>query len=139
MPTAEHIAKYVNNERVQDIVDIAAEGGITYWAIEPTSDERAGMPYDKAFVIVEGMHDDWLGRNERKVEGVHYLSHDEIRDAYATLLDLDQDFVCDEYHGYIVQSWLDRDEAEGIDVCMIDAGTADVIVQVAIFGAAVYG
>ncbi|MEU8133261.1 hypothetical protein [Streptodolium elevatio] len=142
MPTADQIKKYVNDERVQDIVDIAAEGGITYWAITPNDAEFAGLPEGKTWTIVEGIepHPLYPPFNEgREVEAVHYLNADDIRQAYAKLLDLDQDFVCEEYHRYIVQSWIDRDEAEGIDVCMVDAGAADAIVQMAIFGALVYG
>ncbi|MGW4158720.1 hypothetical protein [Streptomyces sp. NPDC004788] len=132
----DRIAEAVTDENVQGIIDIAAYGGITYWAIEPTAAERAGLPSDKQYVIVEG---DQVFGGSREVEAVHYLSRDQIRVAYAKLLDLNQEYVNREYHGYIIQSWIDREELHGIDVAHIDAGAADVIVQVAIFDEVRYG
>jgi uncharacterized protein (UPF0276 family) len=82
--------------------------------------------------------DFYLG-GEREVEAVHYLSKDQVRVAYARLLDLDQEFVNREYHGYIVQSWIDRTDKDGIDASHIDAGTADVIIQLAALGEIRYG
>ena len=75
----------------------------------------------------------------REVEGVHYLNADDIRGAYAKLLDLDQQYVNREYHGYIVDSWIARTERDGIETGDIDAGTADVIVQLAALGEIRYG
>ncbi|WMI33393.1 hypothetical protein SEA_PROVOLONE_73 [Streptomyces phage Provolone] len=132
------VANTVTDENVQDIIDTASYGGITYWALEPTEAEFAGLPEGKTYTIVEGEDGSWLG-GEREVEGVHYLSRDDIRNAYAKLLDLDQRFVNREIHGYILDSWRDRTERDGIDAGHIDAGAADVIVQVAIFGEVIYG
>ncbi|ATW61346.1 hypothetical protein SEA_ALSABER_72 [Streptomyces phage Alsaber] len=132
------VANTVTDENVQDIIDTASYGGITYWALEPTETEFAGLPEGKTYTIVEGEDGSWLG-GEREVEGVHYLSRDDIRNAYAKLLDLDQRFVNREIHGYILDSWRDRTERDGIDAGHIDAGAADVIVQVAIFGEVIYG
>ncbi|KQX37008.1 hypothetical protein ASD97_09990 [Streptomyces sp. Root63] len=129
---ADRVAEALTDDNVQSIVDIASQGGITYWADEPTPAEFAGLPSDKEYTIVDGAEGFEADRE------VHYLSKDDIRGAYARLLDLNQELVNREYHGYIVQSWLERDR-EGIDAAHIDAGTADVIVQVAIFGEVRFG
>ncbi|QYW07914.1 hypothetical protein SEA_REDBEAR_68 [Streptomyces phage RedBear] len=132
------IANTLTDENVQDIMDTASYGGITYWAIQPSDEEFEALPEGKDYTIVEGEHDGWIGA-DREVEEVHYLSKDQIRAAYARLLDLDQQYVNREYHGYILDSWRDRTERDGIDAGHIDAGTADIIVQVAAFDEVRYG
>ncbi|MEU0674495.1 hypothetical protein ABZ330_16670 [Streptomyces sp. NPDC006172] len=139
MPTAEQIKTYLTDAVAQDIIDTAAYGGITYWAIEPTEEEYAGRPEGKRWTIVEGEGVCLFFGGKREVHGVHYLDADQIREAYAKLLDLDQQYVNQEYHGYIVESWMDRNEKDGIDAGHIDAGTADVIVQLAALGEIRYG
>ncbi|QAY15893.1 hypothetical protein SEA_TINABELCHER_70 [Streptomyces phage TinaBelcher] len=141
MPTAEQITTFLTDERAQDIMDTASYGGITYWATEPTDEERAGFPADKKWIIVEGSapHPLFPFDDEREVHGVHFLNADDIRTAYGKLLDLDQKYVNREYHGYILDSWLERTAKDGIETGNIDAGTADVIVQVAIFDEVRYG
>ncbi|WP_031513656.1 hypothetical protein [Streptomyces sp. NRRL F-5123] len=136
MPTAAQIKKCLTDSIAQDIIDTAAEGGITYWAMRPTQAEFDALPEGKTWTIVEGIDDRNFG-GKREVDGVHYLNADDVREAYAKLLDLDQGYVNSEIHGYIVQSWLDKDE-EGIETGMIDADAADAIVQVALFGDLVY-
>jgi hypothetical protein len=135
----EKILAALTDENVQDIIDIGAGGGINYWATEPTDEEFAGLPEGKTYTIVEGQGVDFFLGGEREVDEVHYLSKDQVRVAYARLLDLDQEFVNREYHGYIVQSWIDRNEKDGIDASHIDAGTADVIIQLAALGEIRYG
>ncbi|WP_405799502.1 hypothetical protein [Streptomyces sp. NBC_01506] len=141
MPSAEEIKQYVTDEVAQDIIDTASEGGITYWAIQPDDEQFAGLPEGKTWTIVEGTepHPIWTFGEKREVDSVNYLNADDIREAYTKLLDLNQDYVGREYHGYVVQSWLDRTEKDGIDTGLIDAGTADVLVQVAIFDHVHYG
>ncbi|USH45910.1 hypothetical protein SEA_VIEENROSE_75 [Streptomyces phage VieEnRose] len=128
--------KLVTDENVRDIVETAAYGGITYWATEPTDEEFAGLPDDKEFTIVEGVDDYPFGG--RDVDEVFYLSVEDIRQAYGRLLDLDQKYVNREIHGYILDSWRDRD-GDGIDCGHIDADAADAIVQVACFDELRYG
>jgi hypothetical protein len=128
----------ITDQNVQDIIDTASYGGITYWATQPTQAEFDALPEGKDFTIVEGVEEPPFLGGERTVEAVHYLSKDDIRKAYRKLLDLDQKLVGREIHGYIIDSWRDRDE-NGIDAGHIDAGAADVIVQVACFGEIVYG
>ncbi|ATI18933.1 hypothetical protein SEA_SQUEAKYCLEAN_70 [Streptomyces phage SqueakyClean] len=141
MPSIDEIKKYLTDERAQDIIDIASEGGITYWATEPTDEEFAGLPEGKQWTITEGTapHPIFSFGDEREVEEVHYLNADDIREAYQKVLDLNQRYVGREYHGYVVQSWIDRDEKDGIDTAHIDAGTADILVQVACFDEVRYG
>ncbi|KPC89289.1 hypothetical protein ADL35_02290 [Streptomyces sp. NRRL WC-3753] len=128
----------ITDENVDNILEIASYGGITYWAIEPTVDEFAGLPEGKAYTIVEGEDVCPFFGGEREVEKVHYLSRDEIRVAYTKLLDPFQTYVNDEIAGYVIDSWRDRDE-DGIAAGHIDADAADVIVPVAAFGKVVYG
>jgi hypothetical protein len=141
VPSTDEIKKYVTDQVAQDIIDIAAGGGITYWATEPTAEEFAGLPEGKAWTITEGSapHPIFAFDDVREVEGVHYLSADDIREAYGKLLDIDQAYVNREYHGYVIESWMDRDDKQGIDAGHIDAGTADVIVQLAALGEIRYG
>jgi hypothetical protein len=139
VPTIEKIARYLTDDRAQDIIDTASYGGITYWATEPTAEEFAGLPEGKRWTIVEGQGPCPIFGGEREVEAVHYLSPDQIREAYSKLLDLDQEYVNREYHGYIVGSWTDRTEEDGIETGDIDAGTADIIVQLAALGEIRYG
>ncbi|WJN62772.1 hypothetical protein [Streptomyces phage phiScoe15] len=134
----QRILNRVTDENVQDIIDTAAYGGITYWALEPTAEEFAALPEGKEYTIVEGEDGSWLG-GEREVEAVHYLSKDDVRRAYAALLDPDQKFVNAEIHGYILDSWRNRTDEDGIDCGDIDASAADVIVQVAALGEVRYG
>jgi hypothetical protein len=139
MPTAEQIKTYLTDAVAQDIIDTASYGGITYWAIEPNEEEFAGRPEGKRWTIVEGEGVCHFFGGKREVHAVHYLDADQIREAYAKLLDLDQQYVNQEYHGYIVESWMDRNEKDGIDAGHIDAGTADIIVQLAALGEIRYG
>ncbi|MEU9057858.1 hypothetical protein AB0D13_02895 [Streptomyces sp. NPDC048430] len=128
----DRVAEALTDDNVQSIIDIASYGGITYWADEPTAAEFAGLPADKEYTIVDAAEGFEADRE------THYLSKDDIRRAYSLLLDLNQTLVNREYHGYIVQSWLERGRS-GIDAGHIDAGAADVIVQVAIFGEVRFG
>jgi hypothetical protein len=132
----QRILNRITDENVQDIIDTAAYGGITYWATEPTAEEFAAKPEGKEYTIVEGVDDFPFGG--REVEAVHYLSKDDVRRAYTKLLDPGQEYVGREVAGYILDSWRDRDE-DGIDAGSIDADAADVIVQVACFDEVRYG
>ena len=139
MPSTETIARFLTDDRAQDIIDTASYGGITYWATEPTEEEFAGLPEGKRWTIVEGQGPCPIFGGEREVDAVHYLSADQIREAYGKLLDLDQQYVNQEYHGYVVNSWIERTEKDGIETGDIDAGTADIIVQLAALGEIRYG
>ncbi|MCX5236214.1 hypothetical protein OG824_13485 [Streptomyces prunicolor] len=138
MPSADEIKKYVTDEIAQTIVDLAAHGGIAYWATEPTKEEFAGLPEGKKWTIVEGQDDtDWGG--EREVDEVFYLNPDDIREAYAALLDPNQGHVDREIRRGIVTSWEDRDDEVGIETTALDAGVADHIIQLAALGEIRYG
>ncbi|AWY07637.1 hypothetical protein SEA_YOSIF_73 [Streptomyces phage Yosif] len=121
----------ITDENVQDIIDTAAYGGITYWAGQPTDEDFQNLPEGKEYTIREE------GDYPEDAE-VHYLSKADIRKAYRELLSLDQQYVNKTIHGYIIDSYRDRDE-NGIDCGHIDADAADVIVQVACFGEVRYG
>ncbi|MFD7677510.1 hypothetical protein [Streptomyces sp. NPDC060187] len=140
MPSIDEIKQFVTDQTAQDIIDTAS-AGITYWATNPTDEEFAGLPEGKTWTIVEGTapHPIFAFDDVREVEGVYYLNADDIREAYRKLLSLDQTLVGREIHGYVVDSWINRDEKDGIDTAHIDAGTADVIVQVAALEEVRYG
>lgn len=129
--------KRITDENVQDIVDTAAFGGITYWATEPNQEEFAGLPEGKEYTIVEGVDDYPFGG--RTVDAVFYLSKDDVRLAFCKLLDPGQELVNDEINGYILDAWRDRTEKDGIDAGHIDASAADAIIQVACFDELRYG
>lgn len=137
----QRIMARITDQNVQDIIDIAREGGINYWAISPNDEEFAGLPEGKEHTIVEGSepHPIFPFDDVREVDAVHYLSKDDIRLAYTKLLDPGQEYVNGELHGYILDSWRDRTEKDGIDAGHIDASAADVIVQVACFDEVRYG
>jgi hypothetical protein len=118
----------ITDENVQDIIDTAAYGGITYWAIEPSQTDFADAPEDAVATIKDG--------EDGKV---YYLTAEQIRKAYRALLKNEPRLVGPEVHGYIKDSWTDRTPEDGIDAGHIDADAADVIVQVACFGEIVYG
>jgi hypothetical protein len=120
----------LTDENVQDIIDTASYGGITYWAGQPTDAEFDAKPEDKAWTIVEV--DDF----ERTA---HYLDAAQIRQSFEKLLDFNQELVNQQIHGYLLSAWMDRTDKDGIDTGHIDADAADVIVQVACFGEVVYG
>ncbi|WJN63481.1 hypothetical protein [Streptomyces phage phiScoe56] len=128
----QRILNRVTDENVQDIIDTAAYGGITYWAGEPTREDFDALPEGKEYTIREEGDDP-----DDAV--VHYLSKDQVRRAYAKLLDPGQEYVNRTIHGYILDSWRNRTDEDGIDCGDIDADAADVIVQVALFDEVRYG
>lgn len=140
MPSIDEIKQFVTDQVAQSVIDIAS-AGITYWATNPTDEEFAGLPEGKQWTIVEGTapHPIFPFDDVREVDGVYYLNADDIREAYLKLLSLAQALVGREYHGYIVDSWVNRDEEEGISLDHIDASVADVIVQVAALEEVRYG
>ncbi|MEU4984879.1 hypothetical protein [Streptomyces sp. NPDC021969] len=133
--------KRITDENVQDIVDTASYGGITYWAISPNDEEFAGLPEGKEYTIVEGSepHPIFPFDDVREVDAVFYLSKDDVRLAFCKLLDPGQELVNDEINGYILDAWRDRTEKDGIDAGHIDASAADAIIQVACFDELRYG
>jgi hypothetical protein len=137
----QRIMDRITDENVQDIVDIASSGGITYWAISPNDEEFAGLPEGKEYTIVEGTepHPIWTFGDVREVDGVHYLSKDDIRLAFTKLLDPGQEYVNRELHSYVMDAWRDRADKGGIDTGHIDADAADAIIQVAVFDELRYG
>jgi hypothetical protein len=140
VPSIDEIKQFVTDQTAQDIIDIAS-AGITYWATNPTDEEFAGLPEGKTWTIVEGTapHPIFPFDDVREVEGVYYLNADDVREAYRKLLSLDQTLVGREIHGYVVDSWINRDEKDGIELSHIDADAADVIVQVAALEEVRYG
>ncbi|MEU9126602.1 hypothetical protein AB0D08_00555 [Kitasatospora sp. NPDC048540] len=122
------VTSTLTDENVADIIEIAAYGGITYWAEQPTKADFESAPEGTAATI-----------REQEDGKVHYLTAQKIREAYEALLQVDQPYVNRRIHGYILQSWVDRGDLDGIDASHIDADAADVIIQVAAFGDVVYG
>jgi len=123
----------LTDENVDDIIETAQYGGITYWCVEVPAHERemafAANP-DAAMVFRAEDYDD--------EDSTFVVTKEDIRKAYFALLDLGQKHVNREIHGYFIDSWRDRDE-NGPDMGHIDADAADCIVQIAAFGEVVYG
>lgn len=120
----------VTDENIDDMIDVASYG-IEYWARDMTPEEKAKAPEGAVCMFAE----------ERFGEGpdvLHYLTREQIREAYFRLLDLDQSYVNKLIHGYFIASWQNRDE-EGIDAGQIDAWAGDALLQVAALGEVVYG
>jgi len=114
----------VSDQNVEDMVDTAGYG-IGYWV-------RSAVVDDEAQTYTLRLHEEENGK------AVYVLTWDDLRKAYAALVDLDQRFVNREIHGYFLDSYRNRD-ADGIDGGYIDATAADVLVQVAAFGEVVFG
>ncbi|MFD7259344.1 hypothetical protein [Streptomyces sp. NPDC059874] len=130
----------LTDENVQDIVDTASQGGITYWATQPNDEEFAGLPAGKEYTIIEGTapHPIFPFDDVREVDSVNYLSKDDVRLAFARLLDPGQEYVNRAIHGYVLDAWRNRDD-RGIDTGHIDADAADAIIQIACFDEVRYG
>ena len=113
----------VTQQNIDDIMDIALEGGITYWC-------------SKAEVVGK-----YLGENanEQISRGGCLILHDaESDDKYALNLDnfllgLEKAIVGNWFANY---DWYHGNE---LDTCNIDAEVADVIIQLALFDDVIYG
>lgn len=121
------VTKALTDQNAEDIVGTAWYGGITYWAAELTADDVADEPEGTLTTIKD------------ENGGYYHLTVKDIQRAYAALLRLDQKHVNREIHGYIIDSWRNRNDEDGIDCGDIDSDAADCIVQVACFDEVVYG
>lgn len=119
------VTKALTDQNAEDIVGTAWYGGITYWATELT--DEVDVPDGTITTIIDEDGD------------YYHLSVKDIQRAYAALLQLDQRHVNSEIHRYIIDSWRNRSDEDGIDCGDIDAAAADCIVQVACFDEVVYG
>lgn len=117
----------ITDGNVQDIVDTAAYGGITYWAVEPTQANFDAAP-EGAFTFRDGDEEDG---------GVHYVIKDQIRRAIVEVAE--GQHTNDRIRDYVRSAFDNWTEEDGIDCGDIDADAADCIVQVACFGEVVYG
>lgn len=119
----------VTDEDIDDIMDVALEGGINYWC-------------DKAEVIGEWLGDDGWASQQIAKGGVLRLRDGETRKCY----DLDKEKFLAGIKKYLECEWYKREliveEYDGykrLDVGMIDAVEADQIIQYALFGEIVFG
>lgn len=121
----------LTDENIDDMIETAQYGGISYWAGEAEPDVRAAEFLANPRVVM-------VFRDSEGGGDVIGLTYADLRKAYFDLLSLDQRFVNKTIHGYFIDSWRERDE-DGIEMGNIDADAADVWVQVAAFGEVVYG
>ena len=110
---------------VKDILTVAAEGGINYWADFRTARD----PVDG---FVAGLID--VTDAEAGAKVADYLGFAKIWEVLGKIAWGDFDYhVGGACLGWTRQDLMDK------EVCMIDAECADVIVQLALFGELVYG
>ena len=122
------ILSTLTDQNVDDMIETGASA-IGYWAGEATAAERSKATDLQVCIFAEV--DDY----DRTV---HYLTRDDIRQAYAALLSLDQQHVGRMVHGYFIDSWRDRDD-NGIDTGFIDGDAGDCLLQLAALGEITYG
>lgn len=120
----------ITDENVQDIVDTAAYGGITYWASEPSQADFDAAPEGTVATIYDSETDEPEG-------AVHHLTADNIRQAVVDIVE--KGLTNSTIRDYITGAFDEWNSEDGIDCGYIDADAADCIVQVACFGKVVYG
>jgi hypothetical protein len=124
----------IDAEFCEDVLCAAIEGGIDYWAeeINVTRREKPGDPVGWAYTgaIITGYDEE----NDRTSE--HEVNVDRVAKAIATILKAGIDG--DRLVGFTTYEYT-RQAVAGNDSGLIDADTADAIVQVAIFGRVVFG
>jgi hypothetical protein len=116
----------ITAENVDDVMEIAAYGGITYWATDPSEKDFADTHDGSAHVI-----------KEEDGGKVFRLTPTMIRQAIVEVAE--GKHTNDTIRDYVRQAFEDWSEEDGIDCGEIDADAADCIVQVACFGKVVYG
>lgn len=124
----------VTDENVEDIIEAAAYGGITYWADSASEEEWAAHP-DARFVVRE------YGDSADPI--VRSCTVADVRAATWGLFRNPEKYGVsrDSYaRGYIVQAFTLSEESDGgIDCGFIDADAADLILQAALLGRVIYG
>jgi hypothetical protein len=121
-------ADRVTDENVEDIMDTAAYGGITYWATNPPEAVLEALP-DGVHLIQDGEDDDKRYR----------LTTEQVRQAVLRVARNEPRVVNSTIQGYVQAAFANWTEEDGIDCGDIDADAADCIVQVACFGEITYG
>lgn len=120
METEVIIRIQITPQNIVDMMVTAGYGAVDYWAL--LTQRKGGK-----WVVVE------QETNRRFI-----LTTDQIRDAFAKLVDPTQGYCANYIHQYFINAVRDADE-NGIDTGHIDATAADVLVQVACFDEIVYG
>ncbi|GAB2329253.1 hypothetical protein [Streptomyces variabilis] len=124
---ADNAAQAVTDANVKEIIEIAAYGGVTHWAVQPQDEDFDGAQPDTVATFVP-----------EASESVH-LTADDIRKAYVRLLaGIEGLYIGAAAHRAAIQAWRDRTEQDGIDTSRIDADAADQIIQLACFGHVMY-
>lgn len=125
---------------LSDVLITAVEGGIGYWSV--VGNYRTGIDWSKdtgeeredtrrpASVEVYEMDEDAGGYKSTGVP----VSNKEIAKAFKLIMGKDEIKYCD-------RNWRKRMAAAywAKDACDLDAGDADAVVQIALFGEVVYG
>lgn len=116
----------ITDQNIQDIVDTAEYGGITYWADSSTEEQWAKAPEGTIGIVIE-----------QETGEVKEFTADQIRKAVVEIAE--GKHTNDTIKGYVVAAFEDWTADDGIDCGHIDADAADAIIQVACFGSVVYG
>jgi hypothetical protein len=133
-PTKKLLLEILPDEHVKELVD-AVEGAIDYWLLPDLDLDRDSLPEGAVFA---GLAAETGSETEPPDKVV--ITLEQIREAYGKLLDLDQPWVHDTIHGYIIDSYRHRNKkTQLIDLAEIDGDAYDVIMQVAAFGKTIYG
>jgi len=133
-PTKKRLLEILPDEHVKELVNVV-DGAIDYWLLGDPDLDKSTLPDDAHFagLAIE------TGSDTEPPDKV-VITTEQIREAYGKLLDLDQDFVGPRIHGYIIESYRDRDkETQLIELVHIDGDAYDCIMQIAAFGKLVYG
>lgn len=133
-PTKKRLLEILPDEHVKELVNVV-DGAIDYWLLPDPDLDKDALPEGAVFagLAVET-------ETETEPADKVVITLEQIREAYGKLLDLDQPWVHDTIHGYIIDSYRHRDkETQLIDLGEIDGDAYDVIMQVAAFGKTIYG
>jgi hypothetical protein len=104
------------------ILCTAVEGGINYWS---QVSEYRWDGREVATVTVHELFED---------QKVATITADSIRDAYSVILDTDTLIqLSNDIRAHLIKAFLDCDAGE------VDAGDADILLQLAMFGEVIYG
>ena len=124
----------LSDEDIEDLMVTAMEGGIGYWACLDNTDAR----------FADAPEDESLAETATKIlldgGGVTFLDNEDRSQAFILRLDLLLEGVrLYLTESYCTQNFEMKNGVARLDMCMVDAEIADMIIQYALFGKLVYG
>lgn len=115
----------ITAQNVDDVMETAAYGAITYWATQPPRRLLEALPAGHHLVVEEDTGE------------AHELTPAKIRQAIVEVAEGKHTNTV--IRDYVIAAFDDWTAEDGIDCGHIDADAADCIVQVACLGSVVYG